>query len=158
MEQAVSKSRLWIILIGVALALLVVIGSFGIGVFVGTQKARFSYRWAEHYYKNFGGPGRQFFRDLRGRDFVDGHGVFGEIIKIEGNALVVKSKRGVEKSVVVSKDTTIRRGGETIKVKDLKVNDSIVVIGSPNEKGQIEAKLIRVFVGFWERIKEEESM
>ena len=35
---------------------------------------------------------------------------------------------------------------ETVK-DSLKVGDHVVIIGSPNEEGQIEAKLIRVFNG-----------
>jgi hypothetical protein len=34
-----------------------------------------------------------------------------------------------------------------IKKDDLKVGDQVVIIGSPNEQGQIEAKLIRIFNG-----------
>ncbi len=34
--------------------------------------------------------------------------------------------------------------GNDIKASDLKVDDSIMVIGSPNDKSEIEARLIRV--------------
>jgi hypothetical protein len=46
--------------------------------------------------------------------------------------------------VVIKEDTAIMRFRETIKPSDLKVDDSIVVIGEPNDAGQIEAKFIRV--------------
>ena len=39
----------------------------------------------------------------------------------------------------------MKKGRETVKKEDLKVGDWVVIIGSPNEKGQIEARLIRLF-------------
>lgn len=136
------------IIVGVAATLIVLI-IFGLGIFVGTQKARFSYRWAAYYHKNFGGPRGGFMRGFGGRNFIDGHGVFGEAIKIDKNVVTVKSRKGVEKSIVISDKTTIRRRYETIKMSELKVGDVLVVIGSPNDKGQIEAKMIRVFNFGW---------
>jgi hypothetical protein len=41
--------------------------------------------------------------------------------------------------------TDIKSGFKNIKLSDLKICDIIVIIGSPNDKGQIEAKLIRFF-------------
>ena len=115
----------------------------GVGMFIGFRKADFSYRWGENYYRNFGGP-PGFFGDLGGRDFMDAHGVSGQIIKIDGQTLTIKGRDNTEKIVVIGNDTLIRRGSDTIKPSDLKVDDNIVVIGQPNNTGQIEAKLIRV--------------
>ena len=60
---------------------------------------------------------------------------------------MVKGRGDVEKLIITTKDTAIQKGRETIKKEELKVGDQIVIIGSPNEEGQIEAKLIRVFDG-----------
>jgi hypothetical protein len=38
----------------------------------------------------------------------------------------------------------IERLRETVKISDLKVDDFVVVIGEPNDSGQIEAKFIRL--------------
>jgi len=139
------------VIVGVAVALVVLL-IFSLGVFVGIQKARFSYRWAAYYHKNFGGPrggfmgpGGAFMRGFGGRGFIDGHGVFGEVIKVDKNVVTIKSRKDVEKSIVILDKTTIIKSGQTIKVSELKVGDMLVVIGSPNDKGQIEAKMIRVF-------------
>ena len=51
----------------------------------------------------------------------------------------------METAVLVSDTTVIRRGRETIKPADLKTDNHIVIIGSPTEQGQIDAKLIRLF-------------
>ncbi len=140
---------------GLKLAIIVLVGfavivlAFGAGMIVGGMKARFSYRWAENYHKNFAGPKNGFLDNWQGMpplpgDFIEGHGVFGEIIELEGDGFVVKGAGDMEKIIIVAEDTVIKKGMETIK-DGLKVGDRLVIIGSPNEQGQIEAKLIRIF-------------
>jgi hypothetical protein len=120
---------------------------FWIGIFIGSMKARFSYRWAESYHKNFAGPRGGFLDDWRSfprGDFISSHGVFGQIIKIEESNIIIKEGNNVERIVVVKDGTIIERLRETVKISDLKVDDYIVVIGEPNDSGQIEAKFIRL--------------
>jgi len=137
----------WIIigLVGFVIVILI----FGTGMFVGGMKARFSYRWAESYHKNFAGPRGGFFGDWRALpspgDFIESHGTFGEIIKINDSDFVIKGQSDVEKIILITEGTIIQKGRDTIKKEELKVGDRVVIIGSPNEEGQIEAKLIRVF-------------
>lgn len=128
-------------------SLVVVILIFGAGVKVGTLKARYSYQWADNYHKNFGGPRGGFFGNWRGfpsGDFIEGHGAFGEIIELGDSGFVVRGRGDVEKIVVTAEDTVVRKGRRTVK-DELRVGDRVTIIGSPNEEGQIEAKLIRVF-------------
>lgn len=130
---------------GAAFAILI----FGVGMMVGETKAKFSYRWAESYHKNFAGPRGGFFGDWqrippRPGDFIEGHGAFGTIIKIDKDALIVKGQDEIEKTVLVKEDTAVARFRDKIQPADLKIDDFIVVIGQPNEAGQIVAKLIRV--------------
>ena len=132
-----------IILISVA-ALIVLLSVLAAGMFIGFKKADHSYRWGENYYQNFGGPGRGLPRDFVGKDFMGGHGVDGQIIKIDGSTLIIEGRDNIEKIVLIKEDTLIRRLRETIKLSDLKVDEQIVVIGQPNDVGQVEAKLIRV--------------
>lgn len=127
--------------IGVFIVFLLI---FKLGMFVGFKKANFSFRWGENYHRNFAGPKGGFFQEFEGRDFIDAHGVFGQIIKIDDSTLVIKGNDDVEKIVLVKDDTTIMSLREKIKVSDLKINDNIVVVGDPNDSGQIEAKLIRI--------------
>jgi hypothetical protein len=137
----------WIVIGFAAFAIVGLI--FGLGMFVGGAKARFSYRWAESYHKNFAGPSAGFLGDWRsfsGGNFIEGHGAFGEIIELRDTGFVIKGRGDVEKIVVTTKDTVVMKGRETVK-NELKVGDSVVIIGSPNEEGQIEAKLIRIFDG-----------
>ncbi len=145
------KSRLVIVVVGVLFVLALLIGSFGLGVAVGYHKARFSYAWGENYHRNFGGPRGGMFFGFGGGDFIDAHGTFGQVIKIEvatktgeASTLVLKGKDGVEKIVLVSDDTSITRFRDKLKISDIKNDDYVTIIGEPNDKGQIVAKLIRI--------------
>ena len=147
MHKDVLK-RIIIIIAGFVVLALV----FGAGIFVGGMKARFSYRWAENYHQNFAGPRNGFMGDWRNfpsapENFIESHGTFGEIIKINGSDFVIKGQNDMEKVIVINENTVIEKGRTAIKKDELKVGDSIVVIGSSNDKGQIEAKLIRLFDG-----------
>jgi hypothetical protein len=149
MEEKQHDILKWIIVGLISIIVLVLV--FGLGVLVGEKKAKFSYLWAENYHRMFAGPKAGFLGSLRMPpfppfdEFIEGHGTFGEIIKIEGNNLVVKGRGNVEKVILMTEKTVIKSGREDIKFSDLKIGDMIVIIGSPNDKGQIEAKLIRVF-------------
>lgn len=143
----IKKDTLKWIIIGLSIFVAAVL-IFGAGIFVGTMKARFSYRWAENYHRNFGGPQEGFMGGLRtmppNSEFIEGYGTFGQIIKIDGSSLVIRGRNDVEKIILIKDDTVIKRGGETIKPADLKVDEYIMVIGEPNNDGWIEAKLIRI--------------
>src|SRR3989344_8606126 len=119
----------WVI-IGLA-GFVVLVLVFGAGVKVGTFKARYSYRWADNYHKNFAGPRGGFLGDWQkfpAGDFISGHGAFGEIIEIKDNGFVIKGRENVEKVIIIDEDTTITKGREAIK-SWLKVGDRVVIIG-----------------------------
>lgn len=136
------------VLVGIAV-LIILLLVLGVGMFVGFKKATFSFRWGENYHWNFAGPRGGFLgdflgRDFMGKDFVGAHGVFGQIMEIDGRELIVRGRDNVEKLVLVKDDIVIQRFREAMKLNELKVDDYIVVIGEPNDSGQIEAKFIRV--------------
>lgn len=136
-----------IIVVSIIIILTVV---FGAGLGIGYRKARFSYQWGDNYHKMFGGPRQGFMRQMpppfrMTDDFINSHGTTGSIIKIDGGSLIIKGNDNVEKTIVVTDKTAIVSGRQNIKVSDLRVGDLTVTIGSPNNSGQIEAKLIRVF-------------
>lgn len=125
------------------IAILVV---FKLGMDIGFKKANFSYQWGENYYRNFAGPAEKFPGDnmMRHDDFMQAHGVFGQIIKIDQSNIVIKDRENIEKIVLVKDDTTIKNSNQTIQLSELKVDSRIVVIGEPDDDGKIAAKLIRV--------------
>ena len=119
---------------------------FSVGVFVGTRSVNFAFNWADQYHRNFGGPEEGIFGDFSaGGGLTSPNGCFGQIIKIDldKNTITVKD-RDVEKIILIGDKTTIILQKDNIKISDLKVDDKIVVIGEPNEQGQVEARLIRV--------------
>ena len=152
-----SKVFTWVI-VGIAgFALLCVV--FRAGMVVGFNKANFSYRWGDQYHTMFGGPsggwvgnrgpgmmGGRFPGGRFGQDeFISPHSVVGTVLKMETSTILIKDVGNVEKSLIISPNTTIRRGPEVIKITDLKPNDRVVVIGAPSSTGEVEARFIRVF-------------
>ncbi|PIT94032.1 hypothetical protein COU00_01045 [Candidatus Falkowbacteria bacterium CG10_big_fil_rev_8_21_14_0_10_43_11] len=138
-----SKAFKW--LIGAVGALIVCLLVLQLGMFIGFRKANFSYRWGENYHRAFGGPREGFLPDFAGKDFIGGHGAAGTIAKIEGDTLIVQSKEQAEKIVKIATSTLIQMGRTEIAPTELKMDESVVVIGSPQDDGSINAKIIRVF-------------
>ena len=127
------------ILYGVG-SIIVLVLVFSLGVSVGFHKASFGHAWAENYERNFGTmPGRPPFDN-----FPNASGAVGKIIKIGFPTIIVEDKDNTEKVVLIKDDTQIQKTQEKITENDLKIDDFVVIIGSPNTQGQIEAKFIRV--------------
>ncbi len=138
------------ILISLA-ALIILIGTFTLGVNLGERKARHFSGW----YENYGGmfykhappmprPGQPFAPRM-----PDPHGVFGKILSISDTNLVIQGKDGIEQNVLVTSSTVIRVGNERTNMTDLHregiINLDAAAFGEPNGQGQIEARLIRLF-------------
>jgi len=144
-ELSDSKSLRQVILaLGIIIFVFLI---FAMGVAVGYHKASFSYRWGEDYHRNFGGPHGGFFGEppLGGRDdFANPHGTFGTIASISLPTFIVQGEHDVEKTVLVTNETAIRRFMEQATSSDLTIGERVVIIGEPNAEGQIVAKLIRV--------------
>jgi hypothetical protein len=106
--------------------------------------------WAQNYPENFlPRPGMHLF-DPNGQsqeesqDFMNSHGAFGDIISVGPSSVVVKGRDEAEKTIIVSSKTSIERGPDLIKITDLAVGDHVIIFGTPNNSGQVEAELIRV--------------
>jgi hypothetical protein len=115
---------------------------FSLGMSVGFHKASFGRAWGDNYERNFGmmpePPG------FGKNNFPNAHGAIGKIIKIELPTIIVQDKNNTEKVILIKNDTKIQQIKKDIEQKNLKMDDFVVIIGSPNNKGQIEAKLIRI--------------
>jgi hypothetical protein len=117
--------------------LIIFAGIFKAGETIGFHRASFRCNWGSNYEKNFG--------MMRGfDDLPNANGSIGKIIKVELSTIVVQDRDGLEKVILIGDDTVIRLMMQNVASFYLKVNDSVVVIGSPNAQGQIEAKLIRI--------------
>ena len=124
---------------------------FQAGMMAGFRKASFGRDWGDNYVRNFGSPHQEGFRMIiKGGEFGDfgnlpnAHGAIGKIIKIElPTMIVLDEKDKTEKVVLLNENTEIRRMRDSVAQNDLKIDEYVVVIGTPNSSGQIEAKLIR---------------
>ncbi|MFA7685508.1 MAG: hypothetical protein WCX95_01770 [Candidatus Gracilibacteria bacterium] len=127
--------------IGSLIVLLIV---FRAGMFVGHRRASFSYGMGDNYYKVFDKNHREGFMGMMGEDFPNAHGTAGRIIKVELPILIIEDRDGTEKTVLIKENTSIKKDKDDLKSADLKADDFAVIIGSPNNKSQIEATLIRL--------------
>ena len=126
--------------VGGAAAVIII---FEAGMFVGFHKAALSYRMGDNFYRVYGngsgGPGMPFFNE----DFSDAHGAAGKVLSVALPHLVVDD-HGTEKTILISDDTTIRRLRGDASSTAIMVGDFVVVLGDPDDKAQVEAKLIRI--------------
>lgn len=133
----------WIIVIILCFVIVLII--FTTGVFVGQEKAKFSFVWTENYHRNFGGPTDGFFGNFSKEGFTSAHGAFGQVLKIKGNSIMIKGQDNIEKMVTASSDTEIINQTGKMQMGQIKIGSNIVAVGEPNNYGVLEAKLIRIF-------------
>lgn len=129
--------------------LIIVFFIFEAGIVVGFRRVSFDRDWSNNYAMNFGSP-RGGGPQMMGGQFnlldnlPNAHGAIGKIIKTElPTIIVLDEKDNTEKVVLIDNKTQIRQGRVDITPDQLKVDDSVVIIGEPNSSGQIEARLIR---------------
>ena len=127
--------------LGIAVVALLI---FQAGMHVGYRKASFSYRFGDNYYRAFGGHEIKPFRDPIRGGFIESNGAVGKIVSINFPTLVVVGLDNVEKVILIGEDTRIRHLDATATSSDLRVDDSVVVFGLPNDSSQVEARFIRI--------------
>lgn len=118
---------------------------FQAGMFVGLYKSSFRHDWDDNFFRNFGprNNGRMIGGDIQD-NFPNAHGAIGKIIKIEFPTMIIADKDNTEKVILITDDTKIRQMRQEGTFDDLKIGTYVVVIGSPNNQGQIEARLLRI--------------
>jgi len=144
-----SRPKIFQLVIGLIIALVVLLVTFQAGRFIGFRQAVFSGHFGDNYYRAINGPdhgplGNTGPRGFWSDDLPNSHGAAGKIIKINLPTLVVICPDNLEKVIKVGDDTIVRRWRESIKASDLKVGDFIVTIGGADDNSQIVAKLIRL--------------
>lgn len=138
--QYISLKKIIAGLVGILVAVVV----FQAGVFVGFHKASFDRSWNNHYLENFG-PRHKSPLGAMPEQFTGGHGTIGKIVSVSLSTIVVADRSNVEKIITVSNETKIRRFQDEVGFENLIPGTLVVVLGSPNNQGQIDAKLIRIF-------------
>ena len=143
-KKNIFTSKLFFKIMTGLLAFILLLAVFKLGMIVGGKKADFFCKWSDNYYHNFGGPREGFLKGMGDRDFIDANGIFGQVIQNDGQTLVIQDRDDREKIILFNDATVIKRFREDVLISDIKVDEHIVAIGSPNESGQFEAKLIRI--------------
>lgn len=151
-NKPIKQNDAIIKVIKIIFVFIILILLFGLGIFIGETKARFSCRWFDNYSKNFAGPREGFVNNWQKLpfppgDIIEAHGTFGKIIKINGGDFVIEGKDKVERIIKVNENIVIRsfrNMSDSLKLSDLKVDDYVVIVGSANDEGQIEAQFIRI--------------
>lgn len=145
-KRAMNAKVLTKVIYGVCIVIVISI-VFQAGMYVGFHKAQFNGAWGEHYEKNFGMRSRGPMGRMMGNmpdQFTNGHGTVGKIAKLELPNIIVIDKDSTEKIIITNNDTDIISINGKISTTDLKISDQIVIIGTPNDQGQIVAKFVRV--------------
>lgn len=144
MSQFFTSKPFYGILVGLA-SLIILFAVFHVGVEVGERKARQAFGFSDHYGRMFGGPrgsGRMLF--FNEPVLPPTHGVFGKVISVSGNSVVVQGADSVEQNVLVTTSTQIRSGRGVFVLGDMKPGFDVGVFGVPGSEGRIDARLIRV--------------
>lgn len=141
--EDISKSKIVRqVIIGICIMIVALCILF-LGINIGEHRARYAGQFGNNFERNFMGPD-----GMRGGMFGDGlpggHGAAGEIVSINLPQLIISGPDSIEKVVALKDSTIVREFQNNIKSSDLKVGDFVVVLGNPNEQGEIEAKLVRV--------------
>lgn len=114
---------------------LLLIGLFA-GQMIGEHRAAHTGRWQQNYERNFFGRHK----------FMKGHALLGEVLTVSEDTMTVKGQDDTEQSVSLTDDTIIRRNGSSGSQDDLATGTRVAVFGHPNKEGQVEARLIRMFL------------
>lgn len=142
MENIKKSKNVHAVIIGIGV-LVIVLGILKVGMNIGEHRARFAGQFGDNFERNFMGP-RGGMMGSFNTNFPGGHGAVGEIISINLPQIIINGPDNLEKIIIVSTSTTIRRFQENVQGASLKVGDFVTVIGNPNDNGQVEAKLIRI--------------
>ena len=119
--------------------------SFWCGLQVGYNRAAFTYKFGDNYYKTFEQePPHHGMGIISGDSVMNSHGAVGKIISINLPTMVVSERDGTEKIIRITDDTSVHQQKSTVAIGTLKVGDFIISIGEPNTNSEIEAKFIRL--------------
>ncbi|MFA5987675.1 MAG: hypothetical protein WC797_03445 [Candidatus Paceibacterota bacterium] len=153
LEQIVKSKTLARVLLGLGL-LIVALVIFRAGEAVGIRRGFFGCSFEGNYERVFGRgqrlPGRGEWGGVMGMmntfrgEFTNSHGTIGSVIKINLPTIVIADKDGTEKIVTIKDRTIVRYGRDNVGPSDIKMGDSVVIMGVPGDDASINATLIRI--------------
>lgn len=138
--RGAGTKKIGIIITSIAGAILI----FHFGTELGYRRAQFYSGNGERYLPFDKAPKHRGMMGALKDDTSNSHGVRGRIITINPPKFTVEDDSNVEKIILTTDDTIVRKFRDEIHISDLEEGDFIITIGSPNENSEIQAKLIRV--------------
>lgn len=114
------------------------------GVAVGYHRAAFSYQWNDNYFHDVRDPRSVFAAFSRGPDDPNPHGAIGQVVSVDLPKFMVKGTNSAEQVVIIGPNTSLRRLRGDGTSTDLKAGQQVIVIGSPDDRGEIQASFIRI--------------
>ena len=118
--------------------------TFQVGTFVGYHKAGFSRDWSDKYERNFGMMRPDSVRGMMYGKYPSAHGASGKVLVVSLPTFSINGTDGIEKTVVIGTSTIIRQAYRDTSSTIIKSGDNVIILGTPNTDGQIDAKFIRV--------------
>ncbi len=145
--QPLITSRVAQIILGILAVLILMCVSFLAGVKASERRMRHFSNWSTNYPEMMRSHrGDRMIRPLPKRVSMPlPNGVFGRVLSATGTNLVIDGQDTFEQNVLITSSTAIRTERGTATLQDIQPNTEVGVFGAPNEQGQIEAHLIRLF-------------
>jgi len=129
------------------LILLIILAIFQAGFLVGYRKGVFADNWGKNYTShgmNTNDPRSYFSPLFPDSDDVNPHGAIGQIVSMNLPTIMIKGPGRAEEVIVINKNTIIRNFKDIASTSDLTIGKPLIVIGQPQENGEISASLIRI--------------
>ena len=98
------------------------------------------------FFGTFGGHGK----GHHGKGPGIGHqggGLMGEVTKVEGQTITVKTPDGAEKTAVLTDTTEVRKGRDQADASAITVGAKVAVRGEANDQGVVTAAAVHVHDG-----------
>ncbi|MGA2666741.1 MAG: hypothetical protein ABSE91_01455 [Patescibacteria group bacterium] len=143
MESKNQTSGVLIIIIVIIVVLVIGLGVMSLAFF-RASRLKVNREFGMFDTMNYRGSGLM----VEGRNFGGGRIGFGrlsgQVTAISGSNLTVKDAAGDSISVVISDTTSVYNQGKIAKASDIKVNNSVIVLGQPNSSGVVPATAILI--------------
>jgi len=81
----------------------------------------------------------------RGFLFSGSHGAIGTLQAVQEKSLTLELRDGTTQTILIDYKTRLERKQKKITLADLRTGERLLVVGTPDEQGQIKARLIHAF-------------
>ncbi len=137
---ASAKNKKVLAALGVTLLCLI---AFQAGSAFGFHRAIVAFKYDDRFDGRYGMHSKRGPFGDPGERLPGAHGTAGRVLSVDMPTVLIED-RDMERIVRFATGTEIREGRERAESGAISVDDFIVVIGNPNDKGEVEAKFVRI--------------